>query len=132
NRAALLATLGTALEAAEQKERSAAQVSLFGEGDLAESVRFELASVAPWEPREKLMHEKSALGFYFSDHLFSAFRDELQRIVTAPLSGLQPSRDLQWFAGILTGVRVQLTRRGRMAFVVLDDGTAQVEVSVFN
>src|SRR5690606_31463034 len=48
------------------------------------------------------------------------------------LAQLQPSREPQWFAGMLSDVRGQLTRRGRMAFVVLDDGTAQVEVSVFN
>jgi DNA polymerase-3 subunit alpha len=29
-------------------------------------------------------------------------------------------------------MRVQMTRRGRMAFVTLDDGTAQIELSVFN
>src|SRR5699024_12088384 len=37
-----------------------------------------------------------------------------------------------WFAGILTAVRVRMTRRGRMLYAMLDDGTAQVEVSIFN
>ena len=35
-------------------------------------------------------------------------------------------------AGIVVGVRTQMTRRGKMLFVQLDDGTAMVEVSVFN
>ncbi|SPU54071.1 DNA polymerase III subunit alpha [Bordetella trematum] len=34
--------------------------------------------------------------------------------------------------GVLAGVRVMMTRRGKMVFAVLDDGTAQVEISVFN
>lgn len=34
--------------------------------------------------------------------------------------------------GVLASVRVMMTRRGKMVFAVLDDGTAQVEISVFN
>ncbi len=35
-------------------------------------------------------------------------------------------------AGIVAGVRIQQTRRGRMAVITLDDGSAQVELTVFN
>ena len=35
-------------------------------------------------------------------------------------------------AGMVAGVRIQQTRRGRMGVVTLDDGTAQVEMTVFN
>ncbi|MEQ1813927.1 MAG: DNA polymerase III subunit alpha, partial [Candidatus Nitrotoga sp.] len=35
-------------------------------------------------------------------------------------------------AGIVAGVRIQQTRRGRMAVITLDDGSAQVEMTVFN
>ena len=35
-------------------------------------------------------------------------------------------------AGMVSGVRIQQTRRGRMGVVTLDDGTAQVEMTVFN
>ncbi len=132
NRAALLATLGTALEAAEQADRAASQVSLFGDDDLAASVQGELATVPPWDLRETLAHEKSALGFYFSGHLFDAWREEVRRLVPIPLERVQPQRDPQWLAGILHEVRTQMTRRGRMVFAVLDDGTAQLEISVFN
>jgi DNA polymerase-3 subunit alpha len=37
-----------------------------------------------------------------------------------------------WLAGVVNAARTQMTRRGRMMAVLLDDGTAQVEVSVFN
>ena len=33
---------------------------------------------------------------------------------------------------VLAGVRTMMTRRGKMVFAVLDDGTAQIEISVFN
>jgi DNA polymerase-3 subunit alpha len=35
-------------------------------------------------------------------------------------------------AGIVAGLRIQQTRRGRMAVVTLDDGSAQVELTIFN
>jgi len=37
-----------------------------------------------------------------------------------------------WLAGVIAGVRVQMTRRGKMVVLTLDDGTAQLEVTVFN
>ncbi|MCI1227406.1 DNA polymerase III subunit alpha [Kerstersia gyiorum] len=132
NRAALLASVPLAMEAADQAARSADQVSLFGDDDAAIVVAGELAKVPPWDLRTRLTEEKAALGFFFSGHLFDAWRDEVRRFVPTPLTRIGPSRELQWLAGALSSVRTQLTRRGKMLFAVLDDGTAQLEVSVFN
>ena len=131
NRAAMLASVPTAMEAAEQAARSANQASLFGD-DSGDVVAGELAKVAPWDLHKKLTEEKSALGYYYSGHLFDAWRDEVRRIVPMQLARLEPQRDLQWMCGVLAGVRTMMTRRGKMVFAVLDDGTAQVEISVFN
>jgi DNA polymerase-3 subunit alpha len=131
NRAALLASVPTAMEAAEQAARSANQVSLFGD-DASDVVASELAKVPPWNLHTHLTEEKSALGYYFSGHLFDAWRDEVRRIVPMTLARLEPQRELQWMCGVLSGVRAMMTRRGKMVFAVLDDGTAQVEISIFN
>ena len=131
NRAALLATLGNAIDAAEQAERSANQVSLFDD-DSNDIVEGELAKVAPWDLQAKLTEEKAALGLFFSAHLFDAWRDEVRRFAPKPLARLEPARGLQWFAGVLASVRPRMTRRGRMLYAVLDDGSAQVEVAIFN
>ena len=131
NRAALLATVGNAMDAAEQAERSANQVSLFAD-DANDIVEGEVAKVAPWDLQTTLTQEKAALGFFFSGHLFDAWRDEVRRFAPTPLSRLEPSRSLQWFAGVLSSVRPKMTRRGKMLYAVLDDGSAQVEVAIFN
>src|SRR5690606_21856393 len=131
NRAALLATLGNAIEAAEQAERSANQVSLFAD-DANDIVEGELAKVEPWDLQTRLREEKAALGFYFSGHLFDAWRDEVRRFAPKPLARLEPARGLQWFAGVLSSVRPKMTRRGKMLYALLDDGSAQVEVAIFN
>lgn len=131
NRAALLATVGNAIEAAEQVERSANQVSLFDD-DSDAIVEDALAKVLPWDLQTCLTQEKLALGFFFSAHLFDAWRDEVRRFAPTPLARLEPSRSLQWFAGVLSSLRTIMTRRGKMLYAVLDDGSAQIEVAIFN
>ena len=132
NRAALLTSLGHAVEAAEQVARNANQASLFDDSGTDEIVESELARVRPWDLQTKLREEKTAIGFYFSAHLFDAWRDEVRRFAPRPLAKLEPSRSPQWFAGVLASVRVRMTRRGKMLYALLDDGSAQVEVSIFN
>lgn len=131
NRAALLASLDIALESAEQRARAANQVSLF---EMHESplAQVQLLSQKPWSEREKLAQEKVALGFYFSGHLFTSYRAEVRRIVKQSLNKIQPARNAQIMAGIIVSLRTQMTRRGKMIFALLNDGTGQVEVSIFN
>ncbi|WP_323000435.1 OB-fold nucleic acid binding domain-containing protein, partial [Castellaniella sp.] len=131
NRAALLETLGSAIEAAEQAERNANQCSLFAD-ESDQLVAGELARVTPWDLQTYLTEEKTALGFYFSGHLFDAWRDEIRRVAPTPLARLAPSRNPQWLAGVLAAVRPRMTRRGKMLYALLDDGTAQIEIAIFN
>ena len=131
NRAALLGSLPTALEAAEQAARSASQTSLFGD-DSGDVVAIELERGPAWNLRRQLIEEKTALGFFFSGHMFDSWHDEVRRVVQRPLSQIAPSRDPQWLAGTIASSRTQMTRRGKMYFATLDDGTAQVEVALFN
>ena len=67
-----------------------------------------------------------------SGHPYDSYRDDLASFVKTRLSELRASKDAVVLAGIVTQMRVQMTRRGRMAFITLDDGSAQVEVSVFS
>src|SRR5690606_408283 len=55
-----------------------------------------------------------------------------RRFAPTPLARLQPSRSLQWFAGVLAALRPRMTRRGKMLYALLDDGSAQLEVAIFN
>ena len=131
NRCALLASLATALEAAEQHARSANQLSLFGD-DSHEVVADELGSIAPWNLHTLLTEEKAALGYFFSGHLFDVWRDEVRLFAAKPLARLEPLRDSQWIAGVISGVRSMMSSKGKLQFITLDDGTAQVEVTVYS
>jgi len=132
NRARLLASVGRALEAAEQEERQASQTSLFGEAEVPRGGAHAYVEAAPWDRRQMLLEEKAALGFYLSGHLFSVYERELAGFPRTPLARLAASEQRSWMAGVVAAARSQMTRRGRMMVVMLDDGTAQVEISVFN
>ncbi|OGA50252.1 MAG: DNA polymerase III subunit alpha [Betaproteobacteria bacterium RIFCSPLOWO2_12_FULL_62_13] len=131
HRGRLLASVGAALDSAEQASRSAHQVSLFE--DLPDAgTRVALADVPRWSDRERLQNEKLALGFYLSGHPFKSYEQELRGFITTRLDQLTPQPGLVLLGGVVHSLRTQMTRRGRMAVILLDDGNARVEVSVFN
>jgi len=132
NRASLLATAGRALELAEQRERQAAQVSLFGDAGGAGGAEGALVPAQAWDLKQLLTEEKAALGFALSGHLFSVYERDIAGFPRVPLAQLAPAERRVWLAGIVASARTQMTRRGRMMVVMLDDGSAQLELSVFN
>jgi DNA polymerase III subunit alpha len=134
HRAKLMASVGIAMEAADQAERNALQGGLFDMGghdaQVVSSAHY--VEVARWDLKQQLAEEKIALGFYFSGHPWDGYKKEISRWVRRDLSRLEPAKDLQMIAGIVAEVRTQMTRRGKMMFIVLEDGKASLEVSVFN
>ncbi|HYD58104.1 MAG TPA: DNA polymerase III subunit alpha [Burkholderiales bacterium] len=130
-RAKLLASVGRALEAAEQAERAAAQNSLFGEAEAPRGGEHAYVDAPAWDLRQKLLEEKMALGYSLSAHLFSVYERELAGFPRSALARLSAGERV-WMAGIVVSARTQMTRRGRMMVVILDDSTAQVEITVFN
>jgi DNA polymerase III subunit alpha len=133
DRAKLLASVSLAVELAETRAANVNQVSLFGDAvDVSDDVSAEYAKVPRWTERQQLQEEKMALGFFLSGHLFKGFETEVRRFVRNKISDLQPSKEPQWCAGIITALRTQMTRRGKMVFVTLDDGSGAVDVALFN
>jgi len=131
DRAALLASVGIAMEAAEQAEQSASQVSLFGGSDEAANREPDLLRTLKWTERDRLLNEKMALGYFLSGHLFDAYAPEVRRLVKTPLSSIVPREDAQLLAGVLTQLRTVMTRRGKMIILELDDASAKIEVTLF-
>ncbi|MFZ2302278.1 MAG: DNA polymerase III subunit alpha [Gallionella sp.] len=148
HRACLMTTLDAALASADQHARAANQNSLFGddEADVALTVKHD--DVPRWRLREQLAHEKNSLGFYLGGHPYQEYEAELKNFIKVRLCDLTPqfvgaSNNKGYtqnarrgvpvvLAGIVAGVRIQQTRRGRMAIITLDDGSAQIEMTVFN
>jgi DNA polymerase-3 subunit alpha len=132
NRGILLASVGLAMDCAEQAEAAANQVSLFESADSGFDDAPDYVKAPPWNDKQKLTEEKAALGFYLSGHLFHAYAEEVRKFIRTRLSDLAPSREPRLMAGIISALRTQMTQRGRMVIVTLDDGSAQVEVTVYS
>ncbi|CAB3748771.1 DNA polymerase III subunit alpha [Paraburkholderia solisilvae] len=131
NRAQLLASVSLAMEAADQASANAMQAGLFDMGDGSPSQGHELVDEPAWSDKRRLQEEKSALGFYLSGHLFDAYKDEVRRFVRQKIGELKEGRD-KVIAGVISSLRTQMTQRGKMLIALLDDGTGQCEVTIFN
>ena len=137
NRARLLASVGVALGAAEQNERNAQQVSLFGGAGESAQARPAMVEAAPWDRRVFLREEKTALGFYLSGHPFSAYKDEIGQFVRTTLDRLQASQGYgnsapaQLIAGVVESVRFMKTATSRLVIIALSDGNATQEIVIY-
>ena len=132
DRAAVFASIALAMEAADQAAQNATQGGLFGEASAAPSQKPELIRTRKWSMRDQLMNEKLALGLYLSGHLFDAYATEMRQLAKTRLVDVQPRAEPILLAGVVSQFRSVMTRRGKLIVVELDDGTAKLEVTVFN
>jgi len=133
NRAELLASVDLAFDYAATTQANAHQGGLFdmlGGDDHGSSTQEPgLVATLPWGVKERLTHEKSAIGFYLSGHLFDEVEREVRRFARTPLDAVKESRDPVILAGIVTDFRVINGQRGKLALFKLDDKTGVLEVS---
>jgi DNA polymerase-3 subunit alpha len=140
NRAALLASIDRAFDYANATVANALQGGLFdlmGEDAHGASTQEpELVQALPWGVKERLTHEKAAIGFYLSGHLFDEVALEVRRFVKRPLADLLDTREPQLVAGIVSDFRTINGQRGRLGLFKLDDKSAvldaRVEEALFN
>ena len=132
-RSSMLASVALALDWADTQAAHADQGGLFDFGPEEESSHAAstqepaLIAAEPWSIKERLTHEKAALGFYLSGHLFDQSADEVRRFAKRAISDLLDSREPQLLAGIVSDLRVINGQRGRVAIFKLDDKTEWIE-----
>ncbi len=134
-RGIMLANIETLLafhkEASHGKESS--QDSLFG--SFADSGVHTLTLIpAPLATKtEKLIWEKELLGVYVSGHPLDAYKDELAKRPRISVLKKETRNGIPVVtAGMIESVRELLTKKGdRMAFVLLGDGSENIELVAF-
>ena len=133
NRASLMASVERAFDFAAAAEANANQGGLFdmmGEDAHGSSTQEpELVEALPWGIKERLMHEKTAVGFYLSGHLFDESEREVRQIVRTRLDDLMDSREPQLLAGIVSDMRIINGQRGKLAIFKLDDKSSVIEAT---
>ena len=131
NRAELVASIDRAFEFASTTEANANQGGLFDMGDshAASTAEPPLVDALPWRVKEQLTHEKTAVGFYLSGHLFDEVSAEVRRFARTAIDDLIDSREPQLLAGIISDFRVINGQRGKLALFKLDDKSATIEAT---
>jgi DNA polymerase-3 subunit alpha len=129
HRASLLASVGLAFEYADSRAAHADQGGLFDFDDSHAASTQEPALVpAPmWSVKERLTHEKAAIGFYLSGHLFDQVEAEVRQFARRRIADLVDTREPQLLAGIVSELRVVNGQRGRVAIFKLDDKSEPIE-----
>ncbi len=118
-----------------QKQADSGQTDMFGDLESASNKpRLELEPLdRPADTREQLVWERELLGLYLSQHPLEAFGVVLDA-QTKPLDTITGEHDGQSVSigGAITDVREITTRNGqKMAFVKIEDRSAEMEVVVF-
>jgi DNA polymerase-3 subunit alpha len=131
NRASLLASVDLAFEFGAAALANANQCSLFdmgGEDQHGSSTQEpDMLKALPWGIKERLIYEKTAIGFYLSGHLFDEVVLEVRRFAKRAIGDLIDTREPQLLAGIVTDFRVINGQRGKLALFKLDDKTGVIE-----
>nr|MDP2192447.1 DNA polymerase III subunit alpha [Rhodoferax sp.] len=131
NRASLLASVDRAFEFGAAAVANANQGGLFdmgGADDHGSSTQEpDLVEALPWGVKERLTFEKTAVGFYFSGHLFDEVELEVRRFAKRQMEDLIDTREPQLLAGIITDFRVINGQRGKLALFKLDDKSGVIE-----
>ena len=145
NRAALMAHLAHALQAAEQQQNNldAGITDMFGSIAPAADETPALPDCESWDEKQRLMLEKVALGLFLTGHPLAMFEDEIRQIAPTGLgqwlqrldsgSGGERFRQKEQetrVCGLVVDIRMRNSFRGREAFVTLDDRSGRVDVRV--
>ncbi|MCG6891595.1 MAG: DNA polymerase III subunit alpha [Gammaproteobacteria bacterium] len=149
NRAALMAHLPYALQAADQLQRNldAGINDMFDCLEPEQEVERALPECQYWDEKQRLTLEKEALGLFLTGHPLA--------MVEAEIGQFAPTRLAQWLekldsgangggsgerfrhkeqearvCGLVVDIRMRNSFRGREAFVTLDDRSGRVDVRV--
>lgn len=119
----------------QRKARDQGQKSLFGgmeekifSGDI------EVPAIEEFSSQELLRMERETLGFYISGHPLDPYQKLLAREGVTPLEHLGEKTDQSGvrIGGLISRITPHQTKRGQqMAFILLEDRVAQVEIIVF-
>jgi DNA polymerase-3 subunit alpha len=133
NRAALSASIDRAFEFSNATTANANQGGLFdmlGDDSHGSSTQEpDLLDVLPWGIKERLLLEKTAVGFFLSGHLFDAVALEVRQFARRKIDDLIDSRESMLLAGIVSDLRIINGQRGKVAIFKLDDKTAMMEAT---
>jgi len=137
NRATLFDSIERAINfgVSARRQEEAGQMSLFLTGSTGNSFENEpvLKEIEEQQLEERCSIEKSYLGFYMTRHPLETYYDEIESFSTDPIEMAHVSKQsIVSTAGLIVSKKIIPTKRGEMAFVLMEGRTGTGEVVVFN
>ncbi len=135
-----MAILDQALEQAKaiQRDRLSGQMSLFaitaGNSSVAASTEIDLPDIEEWPELKRLSFEKETVGFFLTGHPLEAVIGDIMLIADSTIEGIEAFSEGQAirFGGLVSSFKGHTSKKGeRMAFITMEDMSAEVEVIVF-
>ena len=136
NRAELMDGLISEMKTSEQNLRNQelGQQDIFGFDEINE-IQCSKNQVEMWDDETKLFFEKEVLGFYFSGHPADKYKNEIKSITGSNLHKIQKvflSNKYKTInvrvAGFIDAIRVRNSSNGKLASIVLSDGSGVMDV----
>jgi DNA polymerase-3 subunit alpha len=143
NRATLMHELPTALQLADQslRARAVGQNDMFGLATPAAAVAVQQVEVRPeWSRRVRLEGERDTLGLYLTGHPIDEYATELKVLTSGRIADVAGERPtvvptegfrFRGTPATVAGLVLEVRKRGNRTTCVLDDGSARLEVSLF-
>ncbi|MCD6595145.1 DNA polymerase III subunit alpha [bacterium] len=95
-----------------------------------------LIDIAPWQPLDRLEHERDVLGVYLSGHPLDHFQDELKTFTSGPIENIlkfAPDSRVR-VAGLVSSLSISKKKNKdgkQTGIVILQDITARIKVIIF-
>ncbi|HVI02307.1 MAG TPA: hypothetical protein VM869_26525 [Enhygromyxa sp.] len=135
-RATLVAAIDPAVEQGQssQRDRDSGQFGLFDMFATTQVYSEEYPDAAEWTPKQRLLNERDALGFYLTGHPLDRYQQDIARHASVPIGELR--KDLVGgelvLGGVITEPREITTKAGKtMGVFQLEDQFGRVEVVIF-
>jgi DNA polymerase-3 subunit alpha len=135
-RATLIAAIDPAVEQGQssQRDRESGQFGLFDMFATAQVYNEEYPDVAEWTPKQRLLNERDALGFYLTGHPLDRYQQDIDRHASVRIGELRKElvgSELV-LGGVITEPREITTKAGKtMGVFQLEDQFGRVEVVIF-
>lgn len=132
-RASLFSDLDAALSHGQKvwQNKVRGQTDLFGAaGAGGNNLKSKFADVPAWSPAELSRQEKSAIGFYLSNHPLNAYRQILSLLKIADIADVEVIKpgDKIVLAGIVSGMQIRHSKKGnRFCIFRLEDQSGSVK-----
>ena len=136
-RATLIGAIDSAVEQGQssQRDRESGQTGLFDMFGGATPVYTEdYPEVAEWTPKQRLLAERDALGFYLTGHPLDRYQQDIDKHANVRIGELRKEQGGSELVlgGVVSELREITTKAGKtMGFFQLEDQFGRVEVIVF-